>query len=599
MNDIIIHTSELSKVYRLYSKPHLRFLDMFGLLRRSRGAYTEHAALDGISITIRRGEKVAIIGRNGAGKSTLLKILCRVIQPTSGSVEIGGKVHALLQIGSGFHPDFTGRENVFSYLAQLGITAQDAQKKFDEILEFSELHEYIDQPVKTYSTGMGVRLMFSTSTAVTPDILVLDEVLGVGDAYFAQKSFQRIMGLCEGAGTTLLLVTHDLYAAMNVCERVIWIEKGSVLMDADAKTVIHRYEASIRDQQEARLRTMRLQNLQRNLDAQQHINGRRLWFGQIRCSGNVPIDNPLPIFALKVWHNEQMIADIMPGETEHGNNIQLLINNNDGNWTAKRTVADRTARDFAPHGSIYHRAPFVLEAEPDLMQNPDSLFVEMEFLDTAQTPCLVEFFADGNLRLRAFVENTGSGAILSKRLALQPTRQLEADLPAFNRYGSQVFSITNVSFHNATGDESHSFKVGEKISIRLDYVIRDPAFRQKPIINLNFMKSGVTRSHRFTLEGILFDGALQPRGSLEILADPLLIGPGEYLINIAVMREGGYDNRVFFTANENLLDHHSRAYQIVIEPTTHVFGNDVVFYHPVTWLKDGQQVYAGCHPLTP
>ena len=219
MTDVAIRATNLAKIYRLYSKPAYRFLDMFGLLRERPGAFTEHAALDGVNLEIRRGEKVAIIGRNGAGKSTFLKLVTNVIQPTAGTLEVKGDVHALLQIGTGFHPDFTGRQNVYAYLAQLGVTGADADRRCADAIAFAELEEYIDQPVKTYSTGMGMRLMFSTSTAITPDLLVLDEVLGVGDAYFAQKSYDRMRELCDRNGATLLLVTHDIYSAVRMCNR--------------------------------------------------------------------------------------------------------------------------------------------------------------------------------------------------------------------------------------------------------------------------------------------------------------------------------------------------------------------------------------------
>ena len=242
MSDVAIRVTDLKKVYRLYAKPAYRFLDIFGLLGDKPGAFTEHAALDGITLQIRRGEKVAIIGRNGAGKSTFLKLITNVIQPTSGSLQVNGDVHALLQIGTGFHPDFTGRENVYAYLAQLGVTGQDADRRCADAIAFAELEEYIDQPVKTYSTGMGMRLMFSTSTAIIPDLLVLDEVLGVGDAYFAQKSYDRMRELCDRNGATLLLVTHDIYSAVKMCERVVWFDRGMVAMDGNATAVVKAYE---------------------------------------------------------------------------------------------------------------------------------------------------------------------------------------------------------------------------------------------------------------------------------------------------------------------------------------------------------------------
>ncbi len=244
LTEIALELSDVRKVYRLYRKPAYRVLDLLGLCAANRGYYTEHAALDGVSLAIRRGEKVAIIGRNGAGKSTMLKCITRTIQPTSGSVNIHGKVSALLQIGTGFHPDFTGRQNAYAAMALQGITGGEAHQKFEEIVDFAELEAYIDQPMKTYSTGMCARLMFSASIVVTPDILVVDEVLGVGDAYFTHKSFERMRNLCTGHGTTLLLVTHDVYSAMNLCDRFIWIDRGRMCFDGDAKTAVGRYEAS-------------------------------------------------------------------------------------------------------------------------------------------------------------------------------------------------------------------------------------------------------------------------------------------------------------------------------------------------------------------
>src|SRR6185436_275913 len=142
--------------------------------------------------------------------------------------------------------------NVFAYLAQLGVGGKEAERRFEEIVEFAEIEEYINQPVKTYSSGMAVRLMFATSTAITPDVLVLDEILGVGDAYFAQKSFERMRALCEGEGTTLLLVTHDVYSALRIASRIIWIDRGRLLMDGDGPKVANAYEDSVRRQEEQR-----------------------------------------------------------------------------------------------------------------------------------------------------------------------------------------------------------------------------------------------------------------------------------------------------------------------------------------------------------
>jgi ABC-type polysaccharide/polyol phosphate transport system ATPase subunit len=242
----------LTKSYRLYSSYAQRALDALGLLTRGRrDRIPEHVALRGVDLQIRRGEKVAIIGRNGAGKSTLLKLVTGVLQPTAGRIEVSGNVKALLEIGAGFHPELTGRQNVLGYLGHLGVTAAAAERALAEIVEFAEVEEYLGQPMKTYSAGMAMRLMFSAATQIAPDILVLDEVLSVGDAYFNQKSFGRIRDLCAARDATLLLVTHDIYAARSFCERFVWIDAGVIRADGDPVAVVQEYEQSVRVQAEA------------------------------------------------------------------------------------------------------------------------------------------------------------------------------------------------------------------------------------------------------------------------------------------------------------------------------------------------------------
>lgn len=612
MSNIVIRTQGLDKIYRLYRKPHYRFLDMFGLLRQNNGYYTEHPALNDVSLTISRGEKVAIVGRNGAGKSTLLKLISKIIEPTSGHISVHGKVHALLSIGAGFHPDFTGRENVYSYLEHLGLSEKDAHGKVEEIIEFAEIHEYIDQPIKTYSTGMGARLMFATSTAITPDLLALDEILGVGDAYFVQKSYDKMKQMCESKGTTLLFVTHDLYSAANLCERCIWLENGRVLMDMDAKTVIGRYEASIRDQQEERLRKLKMSALNENI---KEINGESAngkqnvkleqntfrAFAQIRCNGNLPIDKALPIKSLKILNDNKCLAELYPGNDQANSSMELLIDAGEGNWGPEKLIDGCKTRSFEPFGSIYHRVPFLLTYQNDeKFLDSRHLAFEIEYKDEASTPCLVEiFYPDGGKRLIGDIVNKGSGQWVKKKNIFSVSESLEKELPKKYRYGNQAFSITDISFINNQNEESFTFFTCDSIKIRMNYIIRDPEFCEKPVIQLNFLKDGITRTHRFTIEDQLFDYSKEQEGELLIEAKPLLLCQGTYFINIAVMREGGYrrdEIRKFFTVNENLLDQHSRAYQIEILPANNILVDDCIFTHPVTWYKNGVIVSEGIYP---
>lgn len=197
-------------------------------------------ALDDVSFDVYKGEVVGIIGRNGSGKSTLLKIISGLFPPTKGSVRVHGRIIPMLELGSGFDPELTGRENVFLNGAILGYSEAFLRERFDEILEFSELGNFIDMPLKTYSSGMMMRLAFSVATVVEPEILIVDEILAVGDEAFQRKSRAKMMELM-GGGTTVLFVSHSLGQIREMCNRVIWLDHGKVVMQGEVNTVCNAY----------------------------------------------------------------------------------------------------------------------------------------------------------------------------------------------------------------------------------------------------------------------------------------------------------------------------------------------------------------------
>lgn len=233
----------ISKKYHIYENPKDRLLSMLPWNKNKIFGH-EFWALKDIDLEITKGEVIGIIGRNGAGKSTLLQLICKTLSPTEGSLEIEGKVAALLELGSGFNPEFSGRENVYLSAAIAGMSKDEIASKYDEIVAFSEIEAFIDQPVKTYSSGMLMRLAFSVATSVNPEILVIDEALSVGDGAFARKSFDRIMRLKE-SGCTILFCSHSLFQVESLCERVMWIENGKVKMVGQPSEVIPYYETSL------------------------------------------------------------------------------------------------------------------------------------------------------------------------------------------------------------------------------------------------------------------------------------------------------------------------------------------------------------------
>lgn len=234
MSTIVLR--EVCKSYRTYRHARDRFLELVTQKPRHRST----VALHPMSAEVARGEVIGIIGLNGAGKSTLLKLIAGTLKPTSGEVSKRGHVCALLELGSGFHPEMSGRDNIFLGGAVAGLSTATVQGLVDDIIEFSGLHEVIDRPVKTYSSGMNMRLAFSVATAVDPDILILDESLSVGDGPFAKKSFERIMGF-KDAGKTILFCSHSMYQVQAICSRVMWLDQGQLKMDGDPVRVISSY----------------------------------------------------------------------------------------------------------------------------------------------------------------------------------------------------------------------------------------------------------------------------------------------------------------------------------------------------------------------
>jgi ABC-type polysaccharide/polyol phosphate transport system ATPase subunit len=227
----------LGKTYRVYATPW----DRLGELLSRRRRHKEFRALEGVTFALPPGEGLALIGENGAGKSTLLKILAGITAPTAGSFRVQGKVASILELGSGFHPEFTGRQNIVLNAAMLGLSQEELRHKMPDIVAFSELGEFIDQPVKTYSTGMTMRLGFSIATQVEPDVLIIDEALSVGDGYYQKKCMDRLRQFV-GAGGTLLFCSHAMYYVSAFCQRALWLRQGRMEALGPVEDVVRAYE---------------------------------------------------------------------------------------------------------------------------------------------------------------------------------------------------------------------------------------------------------------------------------------------------------------------------------------------------------------------
>lgn len=237
-DNLAIAVRNLSKCFHLYDKPRDRLLQMVSFGRKQ--YYRDFWALRDLSFEVQRGETIGVIGRNGSGKSTLLQMICGTLTPTTGEIWTRGRIAALLELGAGFNPEFTGRENVYLNASILGLTNRETDERFDDIAAFADIGSFIDQPVKMYSSGMYVRLAFAVAINSTPDVLIVDEALAVGDTRFQYKCMRRIKEI-QGSGAAVLFVSHDVGSVRTLCQRAVWLDKGGLRMIGQVANVTSRY----------------------------------------------------------------------------------------------------------------------------------------------------------------------------------------------------------------------------------------------------------------------------------------------------------------------------------------------------------------------
>lgn len=245
MDNIAIKVEDVSKVYKLYNKPSERLMDALGVVRKNR--FKEHRALDHVSFTVKKGETIGIIGTNGSGKSTILKIITGVLSPTDGEVEISGRISALLELGAGFNMEYTGIENVYLNGMMMGFTNEEMDERLPEILKFADIGDFVNQPCKTYSSGMFVRLAFAVAINIDPEILIVDEALSVGDAFFQAKCYKKFEDF-KAQGKTIIFVSHDISSVAKYCDRVLLLNKGVKLSEGKPKETIDLYKKVLLNQ---------------------------------------------------------------------------------------------------------------------------------------------------------------------------------------------------------------------------------------------------------------------------------------------------------------------------------------------------------------
>ena len=531
---VAIQINGIAKRYRLYQKPVYRLLDLFGLCPADRAHYSEHAALDDVSLTIGRGAKVAIIGRNGAGKSTLLKIITGIVRPSAGTVEVHGTVSNLLQIGSGFHPDFTGRQNVFANLAHQGITGREAERIFEEVIEFAEIGEYIDQPMKTYSTGMCSRLMFSSSVVTRPDILIVDEILGVGDAYFSHKSFERMRELCAGAGTTLLLVTHDIYSALNLCDRFVWLDRGRIRFDGPGKAAVGMYESSVKEQEEHRLREQSAARLAPD-------QGPELVHVLVRTRSGFAVPSPLALDSVQLTLADGESTTLPVAEGAAG--WTLLP---EGNLGPAEVVAGRRCRVLRTSGSIFHKAEWLVR----LPHRDRIASVRVASHYAGSEPIDVRVFTPERVLLVAGTL-PAAGEWRVDEFAPTAAERGELDAQRQTDYGTGLVRIVNVEFLDAHERMVYAVRHGDPLTVRVR-LKKSPALDDR---HITFVVGFARQGSPYSV--YIHDAAMElpsaDECTVDVQIDSVRLGSGQWYVNVGIGEPNLFEKPAvhYFTLNAN------------------------------------------------
>lgn len=335
----VISVNNLSKIYNLYEKPIDRLKETLSPIKKN--YHKSFYALNSISFDVKKGETVGIVGTNGSGKSTILKIITGVLTPTSGSVDINGKISALLELGAGFNMEYTGIENIYLNGTMMGFSKKEMNEKISSILEFADIGDFVYQPVKTYSSGMLVRLAFATAINVEPEILIVDEALSVGDVFFQSKCFNKINEI-KAKGTTILLVTHDMSSVIKYCDRAILLNRGNFVADDKPGKIVDLYKKILVNQLDAG-------NLQEQADAAAiEVNPDNTWLSQMTVNPNH--DNygnkKAEIIDAGIFDEKGRLTNLILKDTEFTIKVKIKFNETISEPIFTMTIKDTKGTDI-------------------------------------------------------------------------------------------------------------------------------------------------------------------------------------------------------------------------------------------------------------
>lgn len=570
MSDVAISFAGVGKMYKIF--PHRRdnLVDALGLpriFRPGRARYNEFWALRGIDLEIRRGERLGIIGRNGAGKSTLLKLVTGNFPPTEGYLEVGGEVQALLEIGGGLHPEFTGRENIQASLGLMGLGHEELDVATDDIARFTELGRFFDQPFKTYSMGMQARLSLGIATTIKPEILIIDEVLGAGDAYFFAKSTARMEALLD-SGAAVLLVSHALDQVARFCDETIWLDRGRIVMRGPTNEVIKAYEKFIRELDDRRLRARNRKSRAGAYDA----FAREAHTDQLTVRVTVPPGHYCDISELVLSRDGEAEDTIFVGDAQDADSGQSAsVQLDGGSWSEPVRENNTFFRRIEGSGAEgIGIATFSL-----WFYYPDSAYsIALRYRSDAPASVEVSRGADETSELTLTETGRWSHANVDYS---SPDSDADAGATTRSRWeGVGQLSIDEVLLLDETHSESGVFEVGKPLTVRLDVLAAESGDFDVTPAALVFGTNGVVVTRNIGDEQT-FALETGDRVTMDLVLEPLLLGNGAYLLSVGIYKKLD----VTLTEPSEFYDYYDKSFEF------HVVGNPPLHTelvrHPGVW----------------
>lgn len=578
-----IEINSLGKMYKLFDKTSDRIADVFDINKfkiwdRSI-KYREFWALRDINLTVKKGERIGIIGRNGAGKSTLLKIITGSITPTEGNIKVDGKIQALLQLGTGFHPEFTGLENIRTSLAYNGVSKKRALELENEIIEFSELEDYINQPIKYYSAGMYSRLAFAVSTALEPDILIIDEVLGAGDAAFTTKCAERMKKLTQETGATVLFVSHSMDSVLEICDKAILLERGAVVKSGTALEVSKVYNKKIREEEEMRIRAkeykLSKKDLSTMVSADEYNN---VFLFRFCVEGEHPKFKH-KIYKCRISDGNNIEIELMVGapmDNDEENYNRILDGNQVMDWSEPRKANRGFFRYYMDKQGVNRHAPFQMCVPKHIDIN--KLVLEIEAEPDSREKIFVEQWVNNEYKRLGEVTSGEfkhkykffSGILEDETKISNDTKELQTDAEEKDNqakdekidsedinivktydemkndnsiYGSEEIIIDSVDIIDGEEKSKRVFTMGEEMTFCINLRKVGNVERFTVVVDI-LTKTGKVISQVFcesedlNLENITDDFVIKCKYA------PLRLGEDEYMVSIGIFKECDYTSEV-------------------------------------------------------